>query len=605
MKFRLTIGWKIGIGFAVLAIVSGIVFRITYNTLTEGRSINDKINSVYNPSVSSLEQLKSTVLRSRTLINMWAFVQSREDTKEKMTLVKVVNEEIPEIRYGIDSLSVYWTDSERLQKEKIYNELDLLLEMYSEVRMTLRDMQSYDDPFARFQMNEYAEEDGVIYQQAKLVIDALNVLIEEQRANTIKDSKLMIGSFDTLESYLNTGGGLVIVLGLLIGFLVVVSITRPVLKLKKILEQLSIGKFPETALVETGDEIGDMSGALEQMVQNLKRTTQFANKLEMGNFETSFKPLSDDDTLGHALISMKESLQRNEQELERKVDERTQALEESNKELDKQNRKIEKQNMLQKELIENITASIRYAKRLQDNILPSADQIKALLPESFIFFKPKDIVSGDFYFVKQVNGKIVFAAVDCTGHGVPGAFMSLVGHNALNHALNENPDLDPGQILTDLNEFAIDALNRSVDDSSGRDGMDMALCVYDRASETVEYAGAFNPLYIVREKELTTYKPDKIVLGSPEYSESKFKTTRVKLEGGDMIYIFSDGYADQFGGEKGKKFMYKPFRKLLVDVSTEPTDKQLQQIETTFTEWRMGLHEQIDDILVMGVRHTK
>ncbi len=164
MRYRFTISRKIGFGFAVLLVATLIIFFLTYDTLREGRAINDKINTVYNPSVSSLEVLKSTVLRSRTLINMWAFVQSREDTKEKMSLVHVVQKEIPAIKRSIDSLSVHWSEGERRKKEKIYNELDKLLVMYEEVQSNLHDMKSYDDPYVRFQMTEYAEEDGLIFR---------------------------------------------------------------------------------------------------------------------------------------------------------------------------------------------------------------------------------------------------------------------------------------------------------------------------------------------------------------------------------------------------------------------------------------------------------
>lgn len=194
MKFRFTISRKIGFGFAAVLITTLIVFLLTYDTLRKGRTINDKINNVYNPSVSSLEVLKSTVLRSRTLINMWAFVQSREDTKEKMSLVHVVNVEIPEIKHEIDSLSVRWTEAERRKKERIYQEMESLMNMYSQVQTTLSDMRSYDDPFTRFTITEYAEEDGLIYNKAQNVLNSLNELINEQRSNITADSITMIRS---------------------------------------------------------------------------------------------------------------------------------------------------------------------------------------------------------------------------------------------------------------------------------------------------------------------------------------------------------------------------------------------------------------------------
>jgi len=606
MSFRFTIGRKIGLGFAVLVITTLVIFVITYDTLSTGRQINDRINQSYNPSVAALEQLKSTLLRSRTLITMWAFVQSREDTKEKKALVKIINQELPEIKYGIDTLSYEWTENERRKKEAIYKDIEKLLQMYSTVQTTLSDMRSYDDPFARFQMTDFAEEDGKIYNQARAVIDKLDELIEEQQANTRNESVSMISSFDQLAFYLRFFGIALFVGGTIIAIITVKNITKPVNRLKNVLLALGKGKFPKMVIVKGEDEIGEMSGALDQLVDSLKRTTDFASEVGKGNFEKEFEPLSEEDDLGNALLVMRKGLKeyerekiRYEQELESEVQERTM-------ELEKKTNKIEKQSALQKELLEDIRASIRYAKRLQDNIMPPFNVIKNVLPHSFIFLKPKDIVSGDFYFVQGVGKKVVFAAVDCTGHGVPGAFMSLVGHNALNQAVLNNPDLNPSKILKDLCIFSATALHRSSDDQGSRDGMDLALCVYDKEKSTLEFSGAYNPLYIVRNKKLLETKADKIAVGSPENQEQSFTKHTIKLEENDMIYIFSDGFVDQFGGKSGRKFMYKPFREMLVSISEMSQEDQLEKIERTMENWRLtekGFEEQVDDMLIIGVRH--
>src|SRR5690554_3443630 len=599
---RFTISRKIGFGFAVLLLTTLFIFLITYETLRTGRGINDKINTVYNPSVSSLESLKSSVLRSRTLINMWAFVQSREDTKEKMSLVEVVQTEIPSIKRDIDQLSANWSEAERRKKERIYNELDKLLAMYELVQSTLSDMESYDDPYNRFSMTEYAEDDGLIFEQARIVIDAINDLITEQRTNVTTISVEMIQSFNQLEGYLRNFGIALFVFGVIIAIFTARSITKPAASLKQILIELGKGKFPHKAVVDTGDEIGEMSIALDQLVSGLKRTSEFANQVGKGNFLTEYEPLSEEDVLGNALLVMRDGLRRNEQELEREVQDRT-------REVVKQKNKIEKQNEQRKELLDNITASIRYAKRLQENILPTDIQVEKMLPDSFIYYRPKDIVSGDFYFVKQVHEKIVFSAVDCTGHGVPGAFMSLVGHNSLNRAISTNPNLDPAQILTDLNTFATEAMNAKAHDSANRDGMDMALCVYDPKAGTLDYCGSYNPLYLVRNNKLKIYQANKVPIGSPDEPIEKFTTQRILLEANDMIYIFTDGYADQFGGEKGKKFLYKPFREMLVSISELDCVEQKKIIAERMTAWRMTFgegrkHEQVDDMLIMGVRHS-
>src|SRR5690554_1225561 len=314
-KLRFTISRKIGFGFAVLLITTLIIFALTYQTLYRGRSINDKINFIYTPSISSLEVLKSSVLRSRTLIIMWAFVQSREYTKEKLSLVDIVELEIPEIKLGIDSLSVNWSEQERRKKEKIYKELDKLLEMYAKVQTTLSDMKSYDNPYHRFSMTEYAEDDGLIFQQAQIVIESINELISEQRTNVTRISVEMIQSFDRLENYLLNMGIIVFVLGIIIAIFTTRSITVPIQKLKLVILELGKGKFPEKSLTNGGDEIGEMSKALTQLIEALKRTSQFANQVGEGNFLTEFDPLSEEDVLGNSLLVMREGLRRNEQEL--------------------------------------------------------------------------------------------------------------------------------------------------------------------------------------------------------------------------------------------------------------------------------------------------
>ncbi|MFT6174547.1 MAG: serine phosphatase RsbU (regulator of sigma subunit) [Cryomorphaceae bacterium] len=561
--------------------------------------MNDNINDIYNPSVSSLEKLKSDVLRSKTLISMWAGVQSREDTKQKISLRKMLRDEIPGVKQNVDSLSFHWNETERRQKEKVYSELDALFLEYDKVQRTLVDMESYDMPYARFAMGELVEEGGSIDQKSQKVIEELNLLISNQRVNITNDSVTMINSFSKLETYLTTLGFGLFIAGLIIAYFTVQSIVVPVRSLRETLLILGKGKFPEKATVDTGDEIGEMSLALEQLVQGLKRTTEFSNNVGQGHYETDFDPLSEEDTLGHALLLMRKKLKKRDEDYKRDLKEATRAITE-------QKDKIEEQNEQRKELLENITASIKYARRLQENILPSESRIASLLPKSTIFFKPKDIVSGDFYFVNEYNGKVVFAAIDCTGHGVPGAFMSLVGHNALNSAIRLNPGLNPADILRDLNRLSSKALNSDQNAEFGmRDGMDLALCVLDRENATLEYAGAHNPLYLIRDQKIEVFKADKIGIGSTESMDEEFTRYKISLQKDDMIYIFSDGYVDQFGGEQGRKFMYEPFRQLLLSISTKHSDTQFKILDETLMEWLNAgevPHEQIDDIIVMGVR---
>ncbi|MCW3104384.1 MAG: protein serine/threonine phosphatase [Bacteroidetes bacterium] len=249
-----------------------------------------------------------------------------------------------------------------------------------------------------------------------------------------------------------------------------------------------------------------------------------------------------------------------------------------------------------------ITDSIKYAKRLQEAILPGNDFITKLFPDSFVLYKPKDIVSGDFYWFEQWGNKKLFAAVDCTGHGVPGAFMSIVGYNQLNQAVNESGLSKPNLLLNALNKGVTKALKQTLEGSTVKDGMDIALCAYDESTGMLEFAGAYNSLWLVRNGKLTEVKADKKPIGVFIGEELKpFHNYEVKQEKGDCVYVFTDGYADQFGGAKGKKFKYKPLQQLLIGNQHLSMQQQKELLDTTIESWR-GVLEQVDDILVIGIR---
>jgi len=260
----------------------------------------------------------------------------------------------------------------------------------------------------------------------------------------------------------------------------------------------------------------------------------------------------------------------------------------------------------QKDVIErknkDITDSINYAKRIQQAILPPKETMQKLFPQSFVLYKPKDIVSGDFYWVEQYGQYHFIAAVDCTGHGVPGAFMSIVGHNLLNQAVNEHGIGRPAVILNEMNKNLFKQFSQQSEALTVRDGMDIAICAVDPKNKKLQYAGANNPLWIIRNNELIQVKADKQPIGTYIGDGLKpFVNHEIELQKGDLIYIFSDGYADQFGGPQGKKFKYKSFQKLLLDNCNLSMDQQCSILDNSIEEWRGDL-EQVDDILVIGIR---
>lgn len=240
--------------------------------------------------------------------------------------------------------------------------------------------------------------------------------------------------------------------------------------------------------------------------------------------------------------------------------------------------------------------SIHYAKRIQTAILPPDALIKTALPDSFILYKPKDIVAGDFYWLFQSDTTTYFAAADCTGHGVPGAMVSVICNSGLNRSVNEFGLSEPGEILDQTRDLVIQEFEKS--DEDVMDGMDIALCALNGME--LKYAGASNPLWIIRNGELLETKANKQPIGK-YFNRTSFDTHTIALEKGDILYLFSDGYADQFGGEKGKKLKSSAFKKMLIDIHTKPMSHQKEALNTGFETWQ-GNHEQIDDVCVIGVR---
>ena len=268
--------------------------------------------------------------------------------------------------------------------------------------------------------------------------------------------------------------------------------------------------------------------------------------------------------------------------------------------MEKKNRLIEKQKQLVEEKNKKITDSINYAKRIQQAILPSEKLIKSILPDSFVFFQPKDIVSGDFYWISSINeNNALIGAVDCTGHGVPGALMSMMGYNLLEQVVKEHQIYEPAVILNELSKQIVGSLKQTDGYATVKDGMDIALCKINFQNYELEYAGAHNSLYFIRNGILTETKADSKPIGISTKSGS-FSNHKIKLEKGDCFYVFSDGFADQKGGTTNNKFFYQPFRELLVRIHQLPMKEQHAQLEAVMNKWK-GDKEQIDDMLVIGV----
>ncbi len=608
MSFKFTIGKKIGAGFGLLILLIIVVFGATFlavdngiQTFKENDKTSKELIQVLTPSKQYVASLKTLIGETQQLAKQWLVDQSRNDVDFKMRFKKIINQEAPKKLEQVNELSKQWKDEEDLKLLKgIKEKKTLLFNDYQELMNFLPDISSYDDPIKSFKASFLIDQNGSAaehFNDLKKSLGLLEISLDTKEDNALefvqKSSEEARGNFQSLRFYWFLGAGLII-FAIIIAMFTTNRIVKPVNNLREVLLSLSKGIFPKRQIAIGNDEVGDMSAAVVGLVDGLKKTTHFAEQVGRSNFNSPYEPLSDEDVLGQALLKMRDELAETERILEQKVEERTQEVTLQRDENERQRLKLE-------DLYKAVTASIRYAKRLQNSILPPVEVVKSICPSSFVLYKPKDIVSGDFYWFEQFEGKNFFAAVDCTGHGVPGAFMSLVGANGLNTTIRENKIFEPAHILDNLNKYVSDSLNKTREESQIRDGMDLALCTIDYDKMELTYAGANNPLYLIRDGEFIIIKPDKFAIGSFEPGARSYSQKTIQLEKNDMIYLFSDGYADQFGGDRGKKFLYNRFREHLLAVHLEPMEKQNLYLKQTMNEWQ-GSFEQVDDILVIGVR---
>ncbi len=593
MRIKFTIGRKIGLGFGVVVLFTIVAFLFTNKILNDSKDKTEEVVQVVTPSVTSVEELNLMLKRAQNLITKWYYVPSRNDESFKQELRLLINVEYPKIKLVIDSFSVNWRKEDRESIKAIFGLTDHLFRYAEEeIMKKLNDFSTYNDSQLYFTLKLSVEE---IDSELNLIDDQLNSLIASQKDNQEQVTDKMHLSFNFLQQLVKWLGIALVIGAILIALYTARSIVRPIKLLKKILQAMSKGILPKERMRSRSDEIGEMNEALTGLIGALESTTEFARQVGLGNFESHYEPLGENDMLGNALLKMRSDLRENERVLELKVIERTEEVVKQKEEIQQKNEELEV-------LYKHVTDSIRYAKRIQEAILPPDSLVRDILPNSFVLYKPKDIVSGDFYWLERKNGKSLVAAVDCTGHGVPGAFMSIVGYNLLKEIIANNEITSPSLIMDMMSEGVNRTLHNKVQEDANqtKDGMDMSLCVIDYDHLELEYAGAFNPMYLVRSNELIQVKGDKFPVGHRTSIDAQhFSNNRMKLQKGDMIYIFSDGYADQFGGPRGKKFMVGRFRDLLLKVSSLPVAHQKGELSDTLEKWR-GIHEQVDDVLVIG-----
>lgn len=359
------------------------------------------------------------------------------------------------------------------------------------------------------------------------------------------------------------------------------------------------------------NEIKLLTQAQELKQKELKRQSILKNGLLIGiifsiiiiiSIYQAFRTKRKSNTLLSRQIEEIEAQNVRLEEQKQEIETQKEEIERNKDFIEQKNKNLEEAYKIIENYIEKITDSIRYAERIQESIQPSIETVKDVFSDAFVYNKPKDIVSGDFYWMITSGKKVYFALSDCTGHGVPGAFMSIIGIDLLNQAVNLHHFYKPDQILAFLNEQLIKRLRKSEMEQVLKDSMDIAVCILDLETYQLDYTGALIPLFIHSNGNLSEIKPDYITLGTSFDKAGKtFTINSFKLIGGDWLYLVSDGYFDQLGGAQNKKFMRSKFRQLISQINHLSGIEQREILEKEYLQW-MGKNEQIDDVLVWGVR---
>jgi serine phosphatase RsbU (regulator of sigma subunit)/HAMP domain-containing protein len=584
MDFKFTIGRRIGIGFAIFIIGTMVAFILTIITLNDSKTRTETVVGQITPSVADLKEINLLLQRSHTDISKWFYNKSFNDVEFRTELKRIIKKDYPTKKNHLIVLSAIWTPNENQKLKVLFNQIEALFVIYEEdIMQQLSTADAYEDPNI-YMMARLPFEDSETSIQA--IYKNLNDLISIKQKFAELEIKTMFSSLDFLKRFVQLLGITLVIGGVLIALFTTRSITKPIQILKKMLLSMGLGILPKERITESRDEIGEMGKALNDLIQSMQHTTDFAYETGKGNFEATYIPLSKDDSLGQALLKMREGLAESERILEQKVIERTE--------------EVVRQRHIVEEKHKEITDSINYAERIQRSFLATKELLDENLKDHFVFFKPKDIVSGDFYFAEKLtNNNFLLATADSTGHGVPGAIMSLLNITSLEKAI-ENQD-QPSDILNTTRKIIIERLKKDGSAEGGKDGMDCSVICFDFKKKKIIVSAANNPVWIVRGSETIEIKPDKMPVGKHDKQDVSFTQQTIDIKKGDVIYTLTDGFSDQFGGSLGKKFMSKKLRELLSKNAHLPMEEQRSILENTFISW-VGDLEQIDDVTLIGVR---
>jgi len=578
---------KVTLAFASVIVI--VLFNTIFNAylIRKNKATVAEMTEVINPYIESLEEFDVMITESKMYATNWVYLQNSIDDKKQLDSLQ--NHHYPQLQKKLET----FTDKLNKQADKdslqsVFKKFDELIVVEKDIMKTLVTFDDYENPQKKFKCEEAIESEVLprtqdIMLHLDKIVDRNRQEARTMKANIEKASKRM------MTIMLVCSVGLFIFVFFAVSF-ISGAIRKPVLKMKDIIQQLSKGELPDDKM-ETKDKnvVAEMAVSVNSLSESFTKTSVFANEIGKGNLTVHYDKLSDNDVLGNALINMRNSLHDYSVDMEEKVKARTQEV-------------IEKSRKLEHAYTE-IKDSINYAKRIQDSILPADEMIAEAFKDSFVFYKPKDIVCGDFYWFAQRNDELLIAAIDCTGHGVPGAIMTVIGNAILNQITSVADTTDPSKILTHLDKKLQETFSHGANEGlSIKDGMDAAVCRYRINKHEISFAGAKRPLYMFKNGELIEIKGTKAPIGSfIDNYDKHFTTQKITMNPGDTIYMFTDGVQDQFGGDEGKKFMVGRFRNLLIDIQPLTMKEQRKKVEETLAGWQ-GDHEQTDDMLLIGIR---
>lgn len=579
---------KVTIAFA--SVIAIVLFNTIFNSylIRKNKATIAEMTEVINPYMESLEAFDVMITESKMYATNWVYLQNSIDDKKELDSLQKVH--YPALQKKLQA----YTDKLNKQADKdslqaVFKKFDELIGVEKDIMKTLVTFDDYENPQKKFKCEELIESE--VLPRTQDIAIHLDKILERNREETLLIKRnIEKASQRMMTIMLASSVGLFIFVFFAISF-ISGAIRKPVLKMKDIILQLSKGELPDDK-IQTNDKnvVAEMAASVNALSESFTKTSVFANEIGKGNLTVHYDKLSNNDMLGNALINMRDSLHDYSVDMENKVRERTQEV-------------IEKSRKLEHAYTE-IKDSINYAKRIQDSILPADEMIAEAFKESFIFYRPKDVVCGDFYWFAQRNDEYLIAAIDCTGHGVPGAIMTVIGNSILNQVISAADTTDPSKVLTHLDKKLQETFKHGggSEESTIKDGMDAAVCRYRIHKREISFAGAKRPLYVFKNGELIEIKGTKAPIGSfiNDY-DKHFTTQKITMNPGDTIYMFTDGVQDQFGGEDGRKFMVKRFRDLLIDIQPLSMKEQRDMVDRTLTLWQ-GDHEQTDDMLLIGIR---